>query len=171
MSRVALVLMLAISNAHAQGAYTEFMFRKGIENLSTAPHYVLVSIRDEATGEQRLLCTEGAGLVFAILIEHRLEPNRQGMLQAIAIAAAQPDRVFSFANPDARIEAFYGETELSPVRERLSLRSDAELRAQLRGGRYPFSSPMERLLIAHVLLERGILVGRQDYAGGLYLAE
>ena len=169
---LALVLLFAPFLAQAQIKYSDSMFRRGIEELSTSPIYVLVSVRDEATGEERVVCTEGHGLLVSIAIENGLDlSKRDWWLEAQALAMSQPGRVFSFANQDAQLRASYGEAELARVRDRLSSKSDAELRQEIRGGRYRTNSYAEQIIVAHVLLARGILVGRQDYAGGLYLAE
>ena len=173
MSRGALLLLLLSVTALAQSSYTDSMYRRALENESTAPSYVLVSLRDPATGSERVGCIPAPFLLGAIHVEYRFAFDDAGSRQALAQALKQRDRLFSFADPRARanVQPLYSPEVLSQTRERLSTVSDAQLREEARRQGFDGFNAADRDAVAHVLLERGILVGIADLTGRIYLAE
>jgi hypothetical protein len=173
MSRVALLLLLVSVSALAQPGYTDSMYRRALENESTAPSYVLVSLRNDEAELARLVCIPAPFLLGAIHAEYHLGYDDSGSRQALAKALEQPGRVFSFTDARARdnVQPRYSAEVLSQTRERLSAMSDAQLREEARNQAFDGFNPADRDAVAHVLLERGILVGIADRTGRIYLAE
>ena len=173
MSRGALLLLLVSVTALAQPSYTDSMYRRALENESTAPSYVLVSLRDDVAGSERLVCVPAPFLLGAIHFEYHFGFDAAGSRQALALALKQPDRLFSFTDPRARanVQPRYSPEVLSQTRERLSTVSDAQLREEARKQAFDGFNAADRDAVAHVLLERGILVGIADRTGRIYLAE
>lgn len=162
--------------------YTEAMYRRALENRSTAPSYVLISLREKET--ERPTCIPAPFLLGAIQIEKHLDYNEQGEAQTLAIALSQPGRAFSFSDPEAlrNVQPRYSSGTLEEVQALLAQKSDSELRVEVGRSdgwlhqRYRSKEPFShaaayRDAIAHVLLERGIAVGIGDRTGALYLTD
>jgi len=192
------MLVFTIATAHAASQYTQDMFRRGLHEpgvlVTSAPLFVLITLRDPSTGAERGAAIPGNFLLRAIDMEYHLKPRKtskkdEGKALAelqqkeLQIALSQPNRVFVFGNHRAQnnVEPRYTPAILAAVRHELSRRSRQEL---LRAGRaneswlhriyeskrVAMESFAYRDALAHVLLERGILVGHGDYTGGLYVA-
>ena len=131
--RALAVFLAATAVASAQSSYTEKMYRRALIENSTAPLFVLVTLRSE-TGEQRLVCILANFLLGAIHMESRMKYDALGERKMLEIAVKQPGRVFYFSDPKARqnVEPSYSDAILSEVRSALASMSDGELLAQVK---------------------------------------
>jgi hypothetical protein len=177
-------LFLTIAAAHAEPHYTEQMFRRGLHEpgvlITTAPLFVLITLRDPSNGAERAAAMPGPFLLGAIETEYRLKlrktTSHDDIYKALAekqqkevqIALAQPNRVFVFRNRKARnnVQPRYTPAMLTEVRSALTGRSWKEIFAAARaneswlhqiydGRRDPVQRLAYRDAVAHVLLERG----------------
>jgi hypothetical protein len=194
MTRTLVALLLAsVATASAKSDYTQRMFRRAMfkDNLAVSgvmgmsPLYVLITLRD-AGGHERLVCTASSFLDGAIHMQHRLPYDTVGQRHGFEIAMSAPYRVFTFTNRKAvaNVQPVYTEKQVARVRERLAAKSRAELRAEADREEsnvthiyrriYPhhrglWQSDELRDAVAHVLLERGLLVGWAHGSGALYV--
>ena len=175
----ALISLIASAIAVAASSYSESMYRRAIlDGDSTSPLYLLFTLRDAKTGNERVVCALGSGLVGAIHYERRLDFDAASHKKAKAIALSRPHR-FSFTNPEAirTVEPHYSEAKLAEYRSRFAKMSRAQLIAavgqnelsRLCKDRSALKWHACQAALAHVLLERGILVASADRAGSLFV--
>jgi hypothetical protein len=193
MRRAIAILLLTANTAFGAEGYTFAMFRRAMtkDNLavsgvmSDAPLFTLVNIRDPRTGSQRETCVLSSFLDGAIHSEHHLSYDASGMRRAFHLAMLHRDRVFSFARRDARyrVEPHYTDEQLAEVRSRLGRKSTAQLRREVGQAGSDVTALSEQAyhprknkwvdgwctVVAHVLLERGILVGLTHWGPSLYI--
>jgi hypothetical protein len=199
MTRVLLVtLFFTVATARAASEYTREMFRRGLYEpgvlVTSAPLFVLITLRDPDSGAERAAAVPGNFLLGAIDMEYHLKPrktSKQDEGKALAelqqkeleITLSQPNRVFVFRNRRARnnVEPRYTPVILAEVRRAVAAKSRKDLVRATRANeswlhriyeskRDAIESFAYRDAVAHALLERGILVGHGDYTGGLYVA-
>jgi hypothetical protein len=157
------------------------------ESMSLSPLYVLVTLRDPKTHQEREVCTLASFLTGAIIEEYHLDYDNAGERKAYNIAMSTPNRVFEFKNRKARrnVAPSYTPQQLEQVRQLLRSRSPAQLVREAEPD--PFKEPNQQSYVtqiyrrdingklwssdalmdavAHVLLERGILVGNGHFGG------
>jgi len=155
-------------------------------SFSMSPLYVLITLCDAAGRPQRVECVTANFLSGAIHIEHGLGYDTPGEKKAYDIAIAERDRVFCFKKLRARnnVSVRYTPSQLAEVRRLLVHRSDSQLRAAVDRDDsyvthiyrriYPrnrgfWHSDARMQAVAHVFLERGILVGQTHWGPVLYL--
>lgn len=153
-----------------ESRYTSAMFVRALDNSSTAPDFVLITVVDARSGETRIVCTLASGLEGALHMEFGIPYDETGVRRVHDLALQQPDRIFRFSNPEAlaHVSPDYSSKDLDVIRAETASRSDSELlnyeliqslymrkylyltnhRIEMRG-RYKHA-------VAHVLLERGI---------------
>ena len=110
-------------------------------------------------------------------MEYGLDYNKTGEKRGLEIALRQPGHRFTFTKRKALRNLESGDTPqmLAEARHYLKSISDAQIRQNIANQK--LDSWCERLpiprscqaAIAHVLLERGMLVGQGDYVPELYL--
>jgi hypothetical protein len=163
-----------------QGRYTRPMFALGVRGDWVSSRYVLISLRDSRTNSVSSVCIPGSSLVSAIQIEKDWSYAIGGRTKARGYAMRHWKKPFVFENSNAlaRVHAGYTEKQLSDVRARLSQFSNSDLKKQLRAVRRRDAAETElqrlcaarntpvgyvsRAAVAHVLLERGILVANDQ---------
>lgn len=168
----------------AERRYTGSMFERAVKELSS-PRYLLCQVRDPQTKTVQTVCVPGPALVDAIQIEHDWNYTILGRTKAKGLALRHWNEPFAFQNPNAaaRVGSRYSSRQLTEIRGRLSRLSNRDLRSQLR--RHHSGEPTElqkicatsgapfsyasRAAVAHVLLERGILVANDERTGQLRL--
>ena len=178
------LIFLAPLAAMAQSNYTDDTYRRGLANQSSAPLFVLVTLVDTTSGSERTACVDAPFLLGAIHIEYRLSYDDAGIANAMAIALNQPNRRFTFKRAKARanVQPTYGAEIADSMREKLSGKSDVQLREGLETYKgelhllYRFKGSLKTETanlhaVCQVLLERGIFVGHTDGAYQLYLGE
>jgi hypothetical protein len=158
-------------------------------SMSLSPLYVLVTLRDPKTHQEREVCTLASFLTGAIIEEHRLGYDDAGERKAYDIAMSTPSRVFEFKSRKARenVAPIYTPQQLDEVRRLLRGRSRARLRREApidlfkepnqqsyvvriyrrEIGKKFWSSDALMVAVAHALLERGILVGDAHFGGSI----
>jgi hypothetical protein len=187
---VAILLMLTGPHAvrAGQGRYTRSMFALGVRGDWTSPRYVLIGMRNPRTNSVSSVCVPGSSLVSAIQLEKNWSYAIGGRTKARGYAMRHWKKPFDFENSNAlaRVQAGYTEKQLSDVRERLSRFSNSDLKKQLRAVRKRdviHETELQRLsaarntpvgyvsraAVAHVLLERGILVANDQRTSHLRL--
>jgi hypothetical protein len=179
-SLLALILAyFAVSEAHADSGGTADFYRRAIENDSTAPSFVLISLVTDGGRTKRKVAIPAPFLLGAIHSEYHLGYGRRGESKAREFALGQPERTFEFKNSAAlkNVQPSYSDTDLTKPRERLGGIGDPEILRGFRGGSGPLDRLYNRLpdrkstamrdAIAHVLIERGFLVGHGCIAGYL----
>lgn len=154
--------------------YTNAMFVRALKHGG----YVLIRLdNSQANGQAEEVCVPDAGLIGAIHIQHDLDYDRAGRERALQIALASKKRTFSFTNPKAfdMVKSRYTRSQLASIRGELAKFSDSQLVSQLQAAQSRvhdlYSHPAGtsyRDAVAHVLLERGILVNEDDRSGRLY---
>lgn len=193
-------LVFAVTTVHAASRYTQEMFRRGVYEpgvlVTSAPLYVLITLRDPSSGAERAAAIPGSFLLGAIQTEYHLKLRKttsdddiskaltEQQKKEVQIALSQPNRVFVFRNRRARnnVEPRYTPVMLAEVRRILASRSRKEIFAAARSNKSwlhriyesekgAMDSFAYRDAVAHALLERGILVGQGDIPGGLYVVE
>lgn len=158
-----------------KSAYTEAMFRKAFENTSTAPDFILVTIRDGRTGEQSTRCIESNFLLGSIHKENGIDYDEAGTARVLAIALKHFQEPVTLMNREAlkNVLPRYTPEQLAAARKVLGEASAAQLKGRgfidkLCNGSAP---QLEREAAAHVLLEHGIRCGRGCMTGGLWTGE
>lgn len=155
-------------------------FKAAIENLSTAPSYVLITEIDGNTGASRQTCVTANFLLGAIHVENELGYDSEGQMTALHIALTSRDHVFTFKRRKAldNLPHYYTDADLAKVRETTrGMSVDQVLAAMANGG------PLDRLsaggwerhvairdATACVLLERGASPGMGDISDRLWVA-
>ena|SRR5215471_1127945 len=173
-----LVTISTTSSAHS--LYTDAMYREAILKESTAPLYVLFTLGDAKTGSKRVVCTTANFLLGAIHVEYHLDYDDTGLKRGYAIALRQPGHCFSFANRKALENIAGGDTPemIAKIRQQFGALSDAQLRKAVENNQFDdwcqAHQPRGKFencqaAAAHLLLERGILVGQGDWAPNLYI--
>jgi hypothetical protein len=167
----------------ASAASPADLFRRALENHSTAPSYVLITLVSANGQSRREVAIPAPFLLGAIHTEHHLKYDDAGMARAMQIALAQQDRVFQFKDRRAvrNVQPRYTEEQLSAMRERLKNETVSSLFAGFNTGSRPLHALYDRPsyrewaalrdAIAHVLLERGLLAGHGDIASVLIVSE
>jgi hypothetical protein len=182
--RISIGILILISVCtYADESKSYELFVRAIENNSTAPNYVLITVVNDKTKEARLICTEAPFLLGAIHRELQISYEAAGVCKVITLALSQKDRVFHFSRKDAlkNIQPPYNEKNLAEMRVALKHLSDEEIRKGFTG----YGKELDKLYIdlpgdlyrayrsaiAHVLLERGLLPRRGCIAGYLTVDE
>jgi hypothetical protein len=179
-----LVLFATCSTAFAANHYTDRMFRRALDEQITSPFYVLFTLNDPVTRTRRDVATTSNLLLGAIHFEYHIDFDEAGVAKATRIAASRPRHEFTFRSRKAvrNVQPYYSEAVLARVRQLLAPRSNAQLiqdgmlhteypryeLAEIYGKRDRKNYAAYRDATAHVLLERGILVGMDDISGMLY---
>jgi hypothetical protein len=170
--------LLALAVAEADSARSA-LFRRALENHSSAPNYVLITLVSADGSSRREVCIPAPFLLGALQREHRLA----GQSRALDLALSKADFVFRFKDPKAgeNVQPQYTEAILAEVRARLKGLSRSELLAGFHGGSGPLDALYSRHrageytawrdAVAHILLERGLLPGHGDPAGVLTVQE
>ena len=197
MTRALAVLLLTCASALASSGYTREMFRTAMAkdnmavsgSMSLSPLYVLITLRDPKTHQEREICTLASFLTGAIIEEHHLDYDNAGERKAFDIAMSTANRVFEFKKRKARgnVTPIYTPQQLEHVRQLLRGRSRAQLRREApidpfkepnqqsyvvqiyrrEIGKKFWSSDALMVAVAHALLERGILVGDAHFGGSI----
>ena len=161
--------------AEAPKGLSAVQFESALQNISTAPNYILITVVNGNTGYQATACMEAEFLLTALNIEHNLK-----WAEAVAFALAQPDRTFKFSDTNAlkRVERAYSDHILQEARDFLAKLTVDEINAATFDqnsmfyefcAREPGAFGVRFPAIAHVLSERGILCGRSCKPGLFYI--
>jgi hypothetical protein len=147
-----------------ENRYTSAMFIRALQNSSTAPDFVLITVVDARDASARVVCISTPSLKGALHTEFGIPYDEAGERRVHELALKQSDRVFRFSKPDAlrSVQIWYTQADLDAVRSMLVDRPDGDLLnyefvqslymnhfSRNKRGRYQDA-------VAHALLERGI---------------
>ena len=173
-------MAVIVSLFRAQGAddpktsnYTEAMFRSAFDNESTAPDFILVSVRAGQHAEPVVRCIEAPFLEGAIHTEFGIGYDEPRKVRAMALGYFS--KVLTLSKPKAieNVEPRYTPQQLANARQMLEGATAKELVSYeyingLCGYKINGEKPkLDRDAVAHVLLERGIPCVRGCFAGDL----
>ena len=162
------------------------LFACAMQNHSTAPNYVLITVID-VDAKQETQITTGANLLSgAIHREYGIPFSEDGRSKADQVALSAHDRRFTFHKASAlrNIKPRYTPEVLAEVRDRMASLTEADIRVGLPGVSNDYDHTLHAIYmsrrsweswaayrdaLAHVLLERGILCGIADVSGQLYV--
>ena len=176
---VILLAVLGLGSPAGASQCDRSLFESALENESTSPSFVLITVIDEQSGEQSVVCTAAPFLLGALHRELGAGYGQEGVARVKAAARASPALTFRFSKSKAlaNVRSRYTATILETVRVRLAGLSDADL---LDGFAWS-SGPLHEIYtdapdgsayrdaVAHILLERCIGVRRADRSGMLQL--
>jgi hypothetical protein len=182
LSRCSLVFAMSTLAANPGGVVqSQQSFEAAIENASTAPSYVLITVVDDRENTKRSTCTTSNFLLGAIHREYRLGYDKEGVARARGIALENRSHVFHFSNSNAlkNIPSSYSEDDLNSIRSKLASLTVEQLREgfSVSGNLHSIYrvQPWERHrayrdATACVLIERGLSPGHGDVVDRLWLA-
>jgi hypothetical protein len=190
---VLFLLLIGVSTANAESGYTQPMFRRAMSkdnmaisgSMGQSPLFVLITLRDRK-GHEQAVCTLASFLEGAIVDDNHLDYDTAGEKKAFEIAMSAPNRTFTFSTRKAirNVQPRYTSRQLHDVRARLANKPHAQLRAEVEQDESDVTKLYRRYYrdrpgfwhsdewrdaVAHVLLERGILVGEAHGTATLYL--
>ena len=180
--RRAVFIALCLFAASARGgSYRYELFARALENLSTSPDYVLITVVDPKTHAERTVCTTANLFLGAIHREHGLGYAEADIRRAMAIALHQRDRRFLFTRKAAldNLADYATPQALADVRKVLATKTDSQLLHENTAQsltEVPDDMPRKQAIarhnayrdaVARVLLERGIGCTMGDWADTL----
>ncbi len=136
------------------------LYWRAMQNHTTAPNFILVFVSRRGAPPEAMVM-EPASLITAL--EYEAIPD---WVPTRACALARKDRTFLFASFEALklVRRRYTDADLERARRQLAECSDAGI---LRGGCLEYTDSYAAL--AHALIERGLLPGRDGVSGRLYV--
>jgi hypothetical protein len=181
---------------YTESMFRHAIEHEGTDREYHSSEYVLITVTGPSGQPSRTACVQAGALLHAILRQQiskhavgsvplltlsEAERNEFGEIDLTAykeIALSARNQRFLFDDQKAYeiVAPRYDESELSGVRDVLSAYTNQQLRTVIR--EIPTNSPVHRLylenhypvsVVAHALLERGILVGVTMEDGNLYL--
>jgi hypothetical protein len=161
------IYTLFIQNINDSTKYE--MFIVAIENESTAPNYVLVTVTNLNNNQTKEICTEAAFLNGAIHRELNIGYNEKSEKKVKGILIKQRDLHFSFKNKEAlkNIGFFkYDNKQLSSIGNMYNVNSIID--SVLKNDEYDFSfkgDKQTQVYLSHLILRKNIMVRRGDIAG------
>ncbi len=161
--------------ASIPAAYSKAMHLAAFDNASTAPDYILVTIREGRSGPESLRCIEAPFLLSALHTELGIPYGSVGTKKLADIARSSFARPVILTTRKAieNVVPRYNAQQLSEARTVLMAASDIERRSYkyinaLCGYTQGNNTPtLERDAVAHVLLECGIPCVRGCRGGDL----
>jgi hypothetical protein len=142
----------------------------------------MVDIVNDATGEKKRVCIEGVQLFGAVRTESRLGRGEADSDKTMRLILNNSSHTYHFHNPEAwrQVQPRYSPELLATVEEQFRGLSAAELAERFDytktggmirpdGKRSPEELFAYCAAMAHVLTERGLLVGRGDFGNSLYV--
>src|SRR6185436_11227561 len=117
---VALLGLLVATSARS-GTRSDDIFRRALENRSTASSFVLFTLVSTDGRTRRQVAIPAPFLLGAIHREHHIPSTAAGQAAALKIALEQPERTFQFKDRAAvrNVQPRYTEKQLAAMRERL----------------------------------------------------
>lgn len=160
-------------------------FERAATNLSSAPSYLMATVVNDTTGENKRVCIEGTELFQAIRLQNNWgrgwSGSRENWDKAKRFILGNATRTYHFTKPEAwqAVQPHYTPEMLAVVQERSKKYSTVQLAAIFAHDRHSEvvlrqnESPAEERgffeASAYVLTDRGLLVGRGDFGNSLYV--
>jgi hypothetical protein len=158
-------------NSQMQDSY----FKNAIEDESTSPYFIVITVVNDSTGNAQTLCTTANFFLGAIHIEYAIPYDSSGERVAELIVLSNHSRIYHFAKRASldNIPITYDSTILNQAREKLSTMTDPRHGRAFDSKPVVFKPPegLEKYpdAVAHVLVESGFRVRRADVTGQLLL--
>ena len=140
------------------------MFCAAIANLSTAPNYVVVKVKNLNTGETKEFCTEAPFLIGAVTRE-------TGAKTYELDCKKDKDRYFEFSNDSALWNinfGFYSKAELDAYAETINI---PHIVKQIQIGKLTNKTftdgGKEQILFAHLMFNNGVMIRNDCEAGNV----
>jgi len=138
------------------------MFCAAIANLSTAPNYVVVNVKNLNTGEMKEFCTEAPFLIGAI--------TRETGAKTYGLDCEKyKDLYFEFSNDSALWNisfGFYSKADLDAYAKTINI---SDIVKQIQSGTLTSKTftgdGKEQILFAHLMFNNGVM-GRSDCEAG-----
>ena len=140
------------------------MFCKALNNLSTAPNYVVLNIKNIKTGEIKEVCTEAPFLSGAIYKEYGKFPGKIDCKKS-------KDRYFEFAKDSALSNIdynLYSKKSLDSFAKTINVEEIIKL---VKSGNLTSktfkNSRKEQIMFAHLMFNNGVMMTRGCVAGNI----
>ena len=160
------------------------MYCAALNNFSTAPNYVVITVKNLNTGEIKEICTEAPFLMGAVTRQtgkNTSTVSRNGVLYVgSTVCEDYPNRYFEFSKEDALENIsydLYSESELNNYAKNINV-TDVVQRVKngtLRENTFCYDNyekcRKEQIMFAHLMFNSGIMMTRGCVAGnvcGLY---
>jgi len=175
-----LVAVSAVANPSGV-VQSQTSFEAAVENASTAPSYVSITVVDDGLKTQRSTCTTANLLLGAIHREYGIDYDAKGVAAAKRIALTNQSHVFHFSKAEAlkNIPSYFTVDDLRSVRSKLASLTVEQLRDgfstsgnlhSIYRGQSWERHRAYRDAAACVLIERGLSPGLGDVSDQLWLA-
>ena len=94
-------------------------YERAIKHQASAPYYLMVTVVNDTTGEQKTVCLEGPQLFDAVRIENNLGHGRKDWNKTQQLLLGNAAHTFHFTNTAAwnRVQPRYSAQTLSAVAE------------------------------------------------------
>jgi hypothetical protein len=167
-----ILMVLATLLQTAICGQSDSAFKIAIEDETTAPYYVIVTIVNDSTGTSREVCTEAPFLLGAVHIEKNIAYTERGCQRVQNIVLSTKSRVFHFANRRAleNLSTPYSEELLAATRRWVEGLAVEDMATNLDKPHLPVYNYYRsrkgtdrlahQLALAHALVERGYFVRR-----------
>ena len=162
--------------------FVQDRFARAVKNQSSAPSYLMATIVNDTTGENKRVCIEGVQLFEAVRKENQLGRGREDWNKTTRLILDNSARIYHFTDKDAweQVQPRYSPQMLAAVEEQFRPLSTVEL-----AERFSYTKTRGFIKIddkksakevfdycaaaAYVLTERGLLAGRGDAGNSLYV--
>ena len=152
------------ANAQVDNQTRSKMFCAALRNLSTAPNYVVVIVKNLNTGKTKEICTEAPFIDGAVSIETNVSKSINCM--------KYKDRYFEFKNDSALWNIgidLYDNVELDQYARTLNITKAVK---QVRDGKlteigFPPSGRKQQRMFAHLMFNNGVMMTRGCIAGNI----
>lgn len=140
------------------------MFCAAFNNSSTAPNYVVVTVKNLNTGEKKEICTEVPFLIGAIITE---TGEFSGRLDCLKFA----NRYFEFSKKDALENIdfdLYSKTILDSFEKTINIPDTIELvKSDKLISKTFIGEKKEQIMFAHLMFNNGVMMTRGCWAGNI----
>lgn len=140
------------------------MFCAAIANESTAPNYVVVTVKNIKTGEQKEICTEAPFLIGAVTRETNAKTYELD-------CEKYKDLYFEFSNDSALWNisfGFYSKADLDAYAKTINI---PDIVKQIQSGKLTSKTftggGKEQILFAHLMFNNGVMIRNDCEAGNV----
>ncbi len=179
MNYLCFLILTTITQVQAFGQEPDLyeLFRTALENESTSPQYLVVTVTDTNSGTTKEICTLAPFLEGAIHLEFSLDYDSTGVRTVREIALKSNERTFKFGNKDALKnigfhkypdkETLFNYWDSIEVSDYETHKSNDSFGVMYFGT----SGKTEQLMFAHLMFINGMLTGNADITGELYFGD
>jgi hypothetical protein len=170
MKKITIILLVIItllsfnSKTEIDEQTKQEMFCKGLNNLSTAPNYIVLNIKSLKTGEIKEICTEAPFLSGAIYKEYGKYPDKIDCKK-------NRERYFEFSKDSALWNInynLYTKISLDSFAKTINIEEIIKL---VKSGKLESktfkNSRKEQIMFAHLMFNNGVMMTRGCVAGNI----